>query len=638
MKKEYGIKSMMNFASLPLLKDGVKVQYEGSIDKTGYNADWDWWLYKEGEEWVIFDAEGPGCIYNFVQHRYPSSEEPTFRFYFDGEKKPAFEIRPSEFGFKPPFTEPLAGQYLGPEDGGRGPIRVVRSFVPMPYQKSCKITSSLQLKGFSKEEGDGGWGHVVYHSYSDAEDIVTFTGEEDYSGLEDMLNHVGEDPKPWCNNRSVKIASIALEPEKPAVIFKKKGGGSIASVKMMNIIMENAETEKKIDTEILYNVWLRATWDNHPLPDINCPLGVFFGNELGYNPVKLLSHGITEDGMMYQYFPMPYWESARIELINHGSKLLYITGTELQWTEEQCYPRASTGYFRSSKYYGRKAVEGSDSIIGQVEGRGHMVAAHVTAIAGQPGMISCEGDVRVHIDGIETPQVESDGSESWICYGWGFATPPQMNSFSGYDGLPDNPWSMVRMCLGDWYPFQMGLRFGVESGESNNQYLEHSGILFYYGIDKAGMVLSDELDIGEEESERAHGYRTKGERASGRLTACYEGDNDHILIEDFGREIDGYSEFQVKIHKENAGVRLRRRSDQFTGRQRAAVYIDGVEVKERNWYFADRNPYKRWLEDEFEIPAQYTRGKTSLTVRIEYTQDGESRTWNEFYYWVYSYF
>ena len=107
-----------------------------------------------------------------------------------------------------------------------------------------------------------------------------------------------------------------------------------------------------------------------------------------------------------------------------------------------------------------------------------MVAAHVTCYGERPHIITCEGDVRIHIDGIKTPQVESDGSESYICYGWGFPTPAECNPSGGYDGLSDNPWSMTRLCLGDSYPFYSQLDFNIESGESNNQYLEHLGDCF----------------------------------------------------------------------------------------------------------------------------------------------------------------
>ncbi|TLS49026.1 DUF2961 domain-containing protein [Paenibacillus antri] len=622
-----GITNMERFDLLPVLRDGVQVRYEGSIDKQGRNADWDWWLYRERDEWVIFDVDGPGCIYNFVQHRYPESREPTFRFYFDGEEAPRFEIKPSEFGSKAPFVAPLADAYLGPEDNGRGPIRVVRSFVPMPFAKSCRVTTDLRLKGPNK--GDGGWGHIVYHAYDTADEVRTFTGTESYDRLLDMWRNVGSDPKPTAPSDAHAVERLELRPGESTTVLEERGPGSVEA-----IVAELAHAKP----DDLMNVWIRATWDEHADADVECPIGVFFANELGIHPVGVLSHGRRPDGTFYHYFPMPYWRSARIELVNKGGEPVTFARWETRTTTARnaLYEEGRTGYFRSTPYYRAKATHGADSVIGRIAGRGHLVAGHVTGVTRKPGLISCEGDVRVHIDGIATPQVESDGSESWVCYGWGFPTPPEMNPSSAYDGLPDNPWSMVRLCSGDWYPFQSELVFGIEAGEFNNQYIRHSGALFYYGVDEPGLTLTDELDIGDPASEGIHSYRTSGSRGYYTLESYYEGDDDHRSIRDTGHEIEGWSEFVATVHPENAGVRLRRRSDQMTGRQKANVYVDGALVTERSWYAADRNPYKRWLEDEFDVPAAYTSGKSEITIRLEYVQAGETRAWNEFYYWIYS--
>ena len=67
----YGNETLWNLIALPLRRSGVKVHYEGSIAKIGDNSDWDWYMYEDPErnnEWVLFDVEGSGCIYNFVQH------------------------------------------------------------------------------------------------------------------------------------------------------------------------------------------------------------------------------------------------------------------------------------------------------------------------------------------------------------------------------------------------------------------------------------------------------------------------------------------------------------------------------------------------------------------------------------------
>lgn len=93
-----GISRLVYPQALPLIDFSAAVNYEGSISKTGDNADWDWGMYKDmNGEWVLLETNGPGCIYNFTQHRYPTSSEPTFRFYFDNEEVPKYEIKQSEF-------------------------------------------------------------------------------------------------------------------------------------------------------------------------------------------------------------------------------------------------------------------------------------------------------------------------------------------------------------------------------------------------------------------------------------------------------------------------------------------------------------------------------------------------------------
>ena len=111
---ERGVAQLPAFEQLPFLKSDVKVEYLGSMDKTGGNWD-NWWeLYTDANgEHVIFDAEGPGCIYRFLSFL---SDETTFKFYFDGETQPRAVLKSepekppqqSEFGTKAPFLFPLA--------------------------------------------------------------------------------------------------------------------------------------------------------------------------------------------------------------------------------------------------------------------------------------------------------------------------------------------------------------------------------------------------------------------------------------------------------------------------------------------------------------------------------------------------
>jgi hypothetical protein len=613
-----GLSQMESFERLPYLKDGVQVHYVGSMSKTGDNSDWDWWLYQSNGEWVIFDVKGPGCIYNFVQHR-TYDPDLVFKFYFDDETTPRFSIKQTEFGSKAPFVSPLAGYFemTAGESGRAGGFRIIRSFVPMPFTKSCRITSSKQLVGADP----GGWGHVVYHTYATAQGVTTFTGNEDYSKLLNRWNRVGDDPKDTVDNEKM-TGSTAVGANATSTILDRVGQGSIAAIKIKT---------QSFSRSHLQDLRVRITWDNNAAPSVDCPLGAFFANELGYNSIRLLSHGMTTSGDYYTYFPMPFWTAAKIQMVNTNASTAIQLTYEIQVRPSSAiaYPQGACGYF-SVKYTSPTAGSG-DFDLATVTGHGHMVAGIVTNTSSNG--ISCEGDVRVAIDNNKTLQVQSDGSESWACWGWGFPKPPQANPSSSYDGLVNAPWSMTRVCTGDWYPFESRLSFSVERAPSTIG--TGSGALFYYAIPESSIILTDSLDVGNTVSEQAHAYIITGQTASGSLTSDYL-DTRFTNITDDGKAFNESSQFTVSISAKNNGVRLRRRCDQSNAQQRAQVFVGGTLVTERDWYFADWNNGKKWLDSDFEIPSSYTYGKTSLQIRIVYVSAGTKPEWNEYRYWAYT--
>ena len=103
-----------------------------------------------------------------------------------------------------------------------------------------------------------------------------------------------------------------------------------------------------------------------------------------------------------------------------------------------------------------------------------------------------------------------------------------------------------------------------------------------------------------------------------------------------GRTLGGPSRFTVTLAPDNQGVLLRRRSDQVARGQRASVYVDGAKIPDHDWYAADGNPNFRWLEDEFLIPASYTKGKHQIHLRIEPVITDGKTNWNESSYSVFS--
>jgi hypothetical protein len=146
--------------------------------------------------------------------------------------------------------------------------------------------------------------------------------------------------------------------------------------------------------------------------------------------------------------------------------------------------------------------------------------------------------------------------------------------------------------------------------------------------------------------------------------AAYEGNFD-ATVRDSGRWTDGATTFTVRIDADNDGVRLRKRINQLSYHQAVEVSVDGRPVgvwfEQGSQYHLfeekpgsrDYQPHlyqpdwnhiaKRFRDTEFEIPASFTRGKSSIVLTMKtrgaeaaLDQEDQGLT-NEYYYWVYSY-
>ena len=622
-------------AALPCTDTAARTGYMGSIARDGSNADWDWQIYRNSRgEWVLFEAFGPGCIYNFTQHRYPTSEEPVFSFYFDDEETPAFSICPKDFGKKAPFLSLLADIYEGPEEGGRGPIWVVRSFVPMEFTRYCRVVSSIPLTGNDKARGEGGWGHVTYTLYDTAAGLHTFSPT---ASVGELLRTVR------TRIDAERLPAVTVGTAQP-VIFRSErqylpGHGSLnvaehigpGTVTRIRIRLDGPSARR----ESLSQLRLRLTWDGAAAPAVDAPIGTFFGGEYPDTACAqrwlLLRERIVPSALFEgeNCFPMPFWRQMKAELYTVGNCGLFVDW-ELELVPECLYDPQTAGYFTASAYYEKTpCTAGKNSPIGTLEGTGHMVYG---VLSGQDIRCGCEGDVRVFLDGRRSPEIESDGSESWASYGWGFVTPPQCNPFSGYNGLPmeNGFWSELRLTVTDSYHFRQQLRFELEHGCCNDGMGSHSGQVFAYLLGQTRNRFTDEVLPDDPADAAVHGFDTAVCRAE-RLVSGFA---DGTVEKDTPTAGTVYTPLspvtlRLRVDAANRGVVLHRRSSQRQGRQLARVLVDGVPIRESLWYAPSDNPYYSWLDDSYLLPAAYTAGKDVLTVTLEpLGVDGAAPTWN----------
>jgi hypothetical protein len=83
------------------------------------------------------------------------------------------------------------------------------------------------------------------------------------------------------------------------------------------------------------------------------------------------------------------------------------------------------------------------------------------------------------------------------------------------------------------------------------------------------------------------------------------------------RSTSGPIRFDVKIDPVNRGVTLRRTSDQNVAWQSAKVVVDGKDAG--TWLQPLGNDRQRWLDDNFQVPAALTVGKSKLSIELQPT-------------------
>jgi hypothetical protein len=202
------------------------------------------------------------------------------------------------------------------------------------------------------------------------------------------------------------------------------------------------------------------------------------------------------------------------------------------------------------------------------------------------------------------------------------------------------------------YCFCNGIKYGHQTYgphsplglEGKYQVGTEESVAFWYGTPHVRLIQTDELNIGNAASEAAHDYGAEGDVQRLQGAYWYDGEFNNVLfatpaIVDDGISFTGGSNFTVAVSPNNRGVRLRRRCNKSNNRQEGRVFINGSAVRERPWYSVDfEGTYRgiQWFDSDFDIPARYTKGKSKLEVRIEFSSSKTGR-WDEYHYWVYSY-
>lgn len=258
----------------------------------------------------------------------------------------------------------------------------------------------------------------------------------------------------------------------------------------------------------------------------------------------------------------------------------------------------------------------------------------------------------------------------------------------------DRLHSAYRFLLSDLIPFGRNARFTLEHGAHNDSTEHYETVTYWYGLDEPSLILTDELNVGDQQDEERHAYKSPDATSPELLASRFEVGVDHITLADKrraevvptladeGRRTRGTSEMVFAINAHNKGVMLRRRLDLQYPNQRARVFVAAADDKEPKWepagiwysagsntpVFGDprelpeaertghvevaapasipRPSNRRWRDDEFLLPVELTRNRDRIRVKFEFDPVGKplfpghelaEEAWTEYRYWAYSF-
>ncbi|HUT94345.1 MAG TPA: glycoside hydrolase family 172 protein [Thermoguttaceae bacterium] len=375
----------------------------GKYVKWDANGDGSHFIRKEGDCEVMAEMDGPGCIWRIWS---ALAEKGHVRIYLDGSEEPAVDLPFENYfdGKTPPFNYPALSYNLG-DVGCRGQ----NLYIPIPYQKSCKIVA------------DKGWGRYyqfVYTTYPEGTKLPAFSkalAAEHAAPLQEVndffAGKLGSDPAGTREGEKVENATVHV-PAGQSISFELKGPRAITAMRAtMNV------TDREDEMVAARKVVLKITWDGQEKPAVWCPVGDFCGTAPGVNLYKSLMTGMTDEGA-YALWYMPFATSALVELVNEDD-----VGRQLKYELVHApldRPFEGLGHFHCKWHRDVHQLPEDrwpDWTMLKTEGRGRFCGVMLHVWDPRPGWWG-EGDEKFFVDGEKYPSTFGTGSEDYFGYAW----------------------------------------------------------------------------------------------------------------------------------------------------------------------------------------------------------------------------
>lgn len=344
-------------------------------------------------ESVLMEHEGPGVItriwapdfYQNLENRVGSD----IRIYIDHETTPRFQCNMIELltgrgPVKPPFAQRT--------------VRAGLLHLPIPFQKSCKIT----------REGESFVYAINYRAYAPGTRVESFHPDLLVNTAE-LLEETGTQlvrPPDWAGGQITAIDQ-AIAAGQQAVTHLPAGPSAVRRLEF-KLAAANLPVALRSTVLEIYFDGARTVW---------CPIGDFFSNANGVDPYRMWERETRVDGTMICRWVMPYQKDAALVIHNLAAEPVTIkmnaTTSAWDWTPDSLHFR--TNWWTSIPTPPRQVCD-----LNFIEAQGRGLHVGDTLIVLNPrGFWSGEGDEKIYVDeDLERGFPSQFGTGTVDYYGW----------------------------------------------------------------------------------------------------------------------------------------------------------------------------------------------------------------------------
>ncbi len=404
------------------------------------------------KEHVMMDTAGPGAIVRI----WSANPEGTIRIYLDGATQPVIATPMSTLlgGTFNGLPKPIAGEYS----------KGWNLYFPIPYAKSCKVTSD---KG-------GFYYHINYRTYPAGTAVETFQISQLLT-LAPRIQQLAarlDKPRGTDSERGGYAQSFELNLPAGGNVRQEFTGPSAFTRTTLRLNAANRDAA-------LRGVVVKIRFDGAVC--VEAPIGDLFGSSPGINVFSTLPLGMEEDGEMYCHWFMPFRELAVIDLINHTDQEVTLSGeiasADYTWTDRSMLFHAK--WRAQNQVPTRPMIDWN-----YLTARGQGVFAGVSFAIDNPVRDWWgEGDEKIYVDGETFPSHFGTGTEDYYGYAWcwpglfthAYHAQPRCDGPGNYGHTSVNRFHIV-----DRIPFTKDFRFDMELWHWNDKCKVNMAVTAYW--------------------------------------------------------------------------------------------------------------------------------------------------------------